>query len=77
MTNCPIRRKLAEEFAIATRLYSEAVVALTNNQTLTPRNEFEKLRLAKEEKRQRSETERVAFNAHVDSHGCVSGDDFS
>jgi hypothetical protein len=74
---CPIRRKLGEEFATAVRLYSEAVVALTYDQTLVPGNKFDSLLIAKENARQRSENARVAFNEHVKSHRCLSDDNLS
>ena len=78
MTNCcPIRRKLGDDFAISARLYSEAVVAFTSNPTLISRSEFDRLCLAKEEALRRSETARVAFNEHVDSHRCLPGDNLS
>src|SRR6059058_1365435 len=78
MTNCcPIRRKLAEEFATAVRLYSEAVVALTYNQTLVPGNKFDSLLIATEKARQSSENARVAFSEHVNSHRCLSDDNLS
>src|SRR5262252_9483150 len=72
---CTKRRELAECFAIAARLYSEAVVALTRDLTLISRDEYDMLLLAKEEARYRSEAARIAFNEHIDSHHCIREND--
>jgi hypothetical protein len=66
---CEIRRPLAADFAIASRLYAEAVVMLTWK-AITDRRQFESLRLAVEEARAKAEQARLQFEQHVDRHGC-------
>jgi hypothetical protein len=66
---CDIRRKLAEQFSVSARLYSEAVVTLTSLQNLTP-GEYAKLRVAAEKAQERAEKTRVQFEAHVERHRC-------
>ncbi len=56
---------LGDEFAIATRLYYEAVVALTSNHVRRTPKEFNTLREAVEKARQRSEAIRERFDQHV------------
>lgn len=68
------RTQLADEFAIATRLYYEAVVAVTRNHVRRTPNEFIALREAVEKARQRSEAISERFNQHVETHGCASED---
>jgi len=65
---CDSCRLLSEQFATAARLHSEAVALLTANAPNRPRHEYIRLRDAAEEARRRSESARVAFERHVDSH---------
>jgi hypothetical protein len=64
---CRVRNELANQFAIAARLYAEAVVILTR---LSPERDLSKLREKTEEARRRCDDARVAFEEHVDSHSC-------
>lgn len=66
---CEIRRKLADQFATAARLYAEAVVAFTSPPTISL-DEYKRLRKAAEEARKRAETIEVAYEEHVASHRC-------
>ena len=65
---CKLRRELADQFAIAARLYAEAVVIFTHNEFHGP--QFEELRERAREAQDHSEKARVAFEEHVASHGC-------
>jgi hypothetical protein len=67
--SCETRRKLAEEFAIAARMYADTVALLTRGGT-TPGEKYDQLRRAAEEARQRAETARILFEEHVDLHRC-------
>ena len=69
---CEVRRKLAEEFATAARLYAEAVVALTRFQT--KEGEYDRCREAAEQAQVRTRQASAAFEEHEDSHRCASGD---
>jgi hypothetical protein len=69
-----LRTQLADEFAIATRLYYEAVVAITRKHVRRTPTEFNELREALERARQRSEAIRKRFDQHVETHGCPSAD---
>ena len=63
---------LADEFAIATRLYYEAVVGMTRNHVPMSRTDYVRLREAAEEAGRRVEAMRIAFEEHIDSHHCVA-----
>jgi len=67
---CAIRRRLAEQFAIAARLYGEAVVLYTGFEGPTADVEYIHLRDAAREAQQRAEVARVLFEEHVDLHRC-------
>ena len=67
------RRKLAEQFAIAARLYAEAVASLTSDNALSP-TEYDRLYKAAEDARCHSEQMRRAFEEHVASHRCGCND---
>ena len=66
---CEVRRRLAEEYATAARVYAEAVVMLTRNQA-NSHIDYSRLREAAEKARERSEATRVAFEEHIDLHQC-------
>jgi hypothetical protein len=66
---CDIRRKLAEQFSVTARLYSEAVVTLTRFQSLT-QAEYAKLREAVEKAQERAQEASVRFEEHVERHRC-------
>jgi len=71
---CDIRRKLAEQFSVHARLYSEAVVTLTRLKSLT-QAEYAKLREAAEKAQERAELASVQFEEHVERHRCGLTDD--
>ena len=67
-SNCATRRKLAEQFAHAARVYAETAVRLA---TLgTSGTDYIGLRGDTEEAHRRSETAFTAFSEHVASHEC-------
>ena len=66
---CDIRRKLAEQFSVNARLYSEAVVTLTRRQSITPA-EYAKLCKAAEKAQERAEAASVQFEEHIERHRC-------
>ncbi len=71
---CMDRRTLGEQFATATRLYAEAVVALTCNEaTMSPRDYYTFREIVKQAY-VRSEAIARAFDEHVESHQCVGMD---
>jgi hypothetical protein len=65
---CEIRRHLAEEFAIAARLYAEAVVSLTCESGIMPHEDYSRLREAAEMAQLNVEAACRAFQEHVDLH---------
>ena len=69
-TCCPIARQLAEQFAIAARLYAEAVASLTSHIAMS-QTEYERLCRAAKDAHRRSEEMGRAFEEHVASHRCV------
>ena len=69
---CQVRLHLADEFATAARLYSEAVVALTGNSVSMSRNNYDRLLQDAAKARERSEAARIAFQEHVDWHRCLA-----
>ena len=64
---CEIRRKLAEEFATAARLYGESVVELASS---ISNGDYARLCKKTQEAQDRSEAASVAFEEHVDLHRC-------
>jgi len=66
---CELRRQLAEQFAIAARLYAEAVVLVTRDPQVM---EGDYQRLCKEVMRAqaRAESAGLAFEEHVSLHQC-------
>ena len=67
---CEIRRKLAEEFATAARLYGERVVSLVS---ITSNNEYVRMSKIAHEAQDRSEAAFIAFEEHLKSHRCYDG----
>jgi len=67
--SCDIRRKLADDFSVHARLYSEAVVVLTTLQSLTP-DAYAKLREAAEKAQERAQEASVKFEEHIEKHRC-------
>jgi hypothetical protein len=60
-TSCQTRRELAEKFAIAARLYAEAVVELIREPNAPSRQAYSQLRANLEEAQRRSEAAGRAF----------------
>jgi hypothetical protein len=67
---CEIRRKLAEQFATAARLYDEAVAAFSSTPFTVSQGEYNRLRKVAEEAQGRAEAIGGAFEEHVESHRC-------
>lgn len=65
--SCETKSKLAQEFATAARLYYEAAVQRILRDGI---DDDDQLRKNLEQARQRAEAAHVAFDDHVDSHGC-------
>jgi hypothetical protein len=68
--SCQLRRELAEKFAIAARLYAEAVVELTREPNTQSRQTYGELRANVEKAHRQSESASRAFGAHVEAHQC-------
>ena len=62
---CHVRRKLADEYATAARLFAEAVVLETRGTV-----DIERLRAVTRQALERTEAARVSFEEHVTWHGC-------
>jgi hypothetical protein len=69
--SCEVRRKLAEEFSTAARLYAEIVVNLAVSGITQA--DYTRLRKAAEEAQNRSQAASAAFEEHVDLHRCFDG----
>ena len=67
---CETRRKLSEQFATAARLYAEAVAAFSSTPLTVSQDEYNRLRKAADEARERAEAIGTAFEEHVESHRC-------
>jgi hypothetical protein len=63
-----LRRELAEQFATGARLYSEAVVRLTS--VGVSGRVYDELRAAAIEAQRGAEAAQIAFEEHVETHGC-------
>jgi len=70
MTSCNDRRRLAEQFALAAREYSEAVARLVQHEGPPSNAEYSTLRSVMIEVQERCESAGVAFEQHVATHGC-------
>ena len=66
---CEVRRLLAEQFAIAARLYAETVVHFTMHAEIT-QQDYERLRKAAEDAQIRAQCAGATFEEHVASHRC-------
>jgi hypothetical protein len=64
---CEARRRLAEKYATAARLYAEAVSALTGYSSA---ESYPDLLKRAEEAQQQCESTGVEFKEHVDGHQC-------
>jgi len=67
---CKTRCELAEQFAIAARQYSEAVIILTQYEGTCSQSDYVRLRAGVEQAEQRSESACFAFEEHLKRHGC-------
>jgi hypothetical protein len=65
---CPKSRDLGEQFALAARLYAEAVVVLTR--AVPAMADFEESCGAVEQARQECDEAGAAFRDHITTHGC-------
>jgi hypothetical protein len=70
MTSCNDRRRLAEQFALAAREYSEAVARLVQHEGPPSNAEYSTLRSVMIQVQERCENAGVAFEQHVATHGC-------
>jgi hypothetical protein len=66
-----MRRRLAEEFAIAARLHAEAVISFTHAVGKVSPDEYRLLRTAVKEAQLRVEAAGAAFDGHVKAHSCL------
>ena len=71
MTYCNDRRRLAEQFAVAAREYSEAVARLVLYEGPPSHAEYSALRSGVIEAQERCESAGVEFEQHVALHGCA------
>ncbi len=62
---CQVRQKLADEYATYARLFAEAVVLTTSVGV-----DLERVRAITRHAQERTEAARVAFEEHVNFHGC-------
>ena len=67
---CNERHRLAEEFATAIRVYSDAVVNLTQQVGRISEKDYFRIRDAVEDARRRPEEARIAFERFTAEHGC-------
>jgi hypothetical protein len=65
---CEVRRRLAEEFSTAARLYAEIVANLSTSGIA--KDDWDRLCATVNEAHKRSETAFVAFDEHLDLHQC-------
>jgi hypothetical protein len=70
MTPCNDRRRLAEQFALAAREYSEAVARLVLHEGPSSHAEYGTLRSGVIEAQERCVSAGVEFGQHVALHGC-------
>jgi hypothetical protein len=70
MPSCNDRRRLAEQFALAAREHSDAVVRLVQHEGPPSHAEYGALRSVVNETRERCESAGVEFDQHVALHGC-------
>ena len=68
--SCNDRRKLAEEFAIATRMYSDAVAELATHRGATSDPEYRRLQAVVDHALRESENTGTELQRHVAMHGC-------
>jgi len=69
-SSCNDRRRLAEQFALAAREYSEAVTRLVQHEGPPAQAEYRALRSVVIEAQERCESARGQFEQHIATHGC-------
>jgi hypothetical protein len=67
---CEQKERLVKEFAAAADEYSAAVARLQARTAISPKAEYERLRMAVEVARLGSEEARLALERHTASHDC-------
>ena len=70
MAYCNDRRRLAEQFALAAREHSDAVVRLVQHEGPSSHAEYSALRLVVIESQERCGISGEQFELHVAAHGC-------
>ena len=74
-TNCNERSRLAADYAMATREYSEAVVNFLQVAGRVSGQEYRRLRCVVDEALRRSEDAGATFEQHTSAHGCGNSAD--
>ena len=69
MASCNDRRRLAEQFALAAREHSDAVVRMVQDDGLS-HAEYSALRLVVIEAQERCDSAGEQYELHVAAHGC-------
>lgn len=67
---CEIKRRMADEFALAAGLFAQAVVLFTSSDDRVSNDEYNRLGAASRAAQERAELARMAFEEHVNCHGC-------
>jgi hypothetical protein len=67
---CEEKLRLLREYDTATKGLSTAVTKLSSQIGTSPKAEYEKLRVASDERRIGAERARQKLNRHVENHGC-------
>ena len=70
MASCNDRRRLAEQFALAAREHSDAVVRLVQDDGYSSPAEYSALRLVVIEAQERCDSAGEQYELHVAAHGC-------
>jgi len=68
--SCEVKDRLLREYTTATADYSRAVQVLQRRLGVLSKTEYERLREFSETARTKSESARLALDAHVRNHGC-------
>jgi hypothetical protein len=73
-SRCQIRQNLSAEFAIAARLYAEAVAAYTSSSPTTSSQEHNRLREALHKAHRHTQETGRALEEHIAMHECEGVD---
>ena len=68
--SCKDRRKFTEQFAIATRAYSDAVAQLATHRGATSEPEYHRLEIVVAEARRESENTGMELQRHIATYPC-------